>query len=1216
MDSPSPSENGSAKVPNRKSSTSTLLHAFRNLTTRSFSSTQSPPLHAVSTSASLAATTSERDTLWSSHIGTSTDRTSGFDSTRQSVPATQDFPLLVGASAELNALYFRLQPGKPLPGRISAALDVCAFLDKQKVKEVIPLWEAGKDLVNDASVDAVEAGLKLLISCIKAVELSLLEKALFWDYLLAYEKSDQLALRLEALKVLTDSGRNIEGLQPALPTYIAKITQEAFVKAAAVRKKHHKSKGDPSSSAEQNLSNIFQFTTAVVRFNSITLNDEHLGIIIKQLVSVCRSTTSKVDVTNATNVMSAMATFTNISSTTFEPCIELLCQIYCQIDSLKDQTWSFFKLLFHSNLKNDAISILFGILQVSDGEAPKSSADTFTVQGAFFILRKLTLDNGMDGLPDISLATFATAVDISLERIKDPSYTLDVLRFYECVLDEPILQNRLVVDIDWVYFIRSLEKCYMTWAGSSIRDEYSSKSNGSANGSSKQDVDNRSEKYRSQSMQIFNDIIDKLCLAFDDLNVIHQDEAIKLFLRLGDDLNNQGMKVLLSHLESRPILMPPSFGTPAQVWQHVAVHVAQNISRPSALRMEAYAYLIKRFEGVRHLPDDEIEAYTSLVLQKMDIEEDPAVMEMLASFAAMLLATNLRDLLFDSVIAKVRAAVFNHLSKMTPAGSRRPSVGLIIPERTSQPSLRRLVVRHVIRLFLTVMNQSGHHADALFHFILDVAGTDRLDADARICALKLLFRIRCTSDHRIFIRATSESESIAAVVCRTIDTVVLAQPLSDATRDHRNASTGQIPSTGTKKGLNLVKSIPPLWYYPGPKALPQEPSETPSLVLYAQFPDKEHIAHITTLPINIWLESVIHILQQPNPDWEIYSYTLVHLGAQLKNKALFDGTSKQIGLLRNIICHQIRSSSFQTPPGYTSLKKADVAICLFHILTMLIGYNEHFAKSEVDDIVKMFILGIGSWDGTSKWCIHALSLCCHEIPLSVSKSLGDILLKMSQIITQQKIAMHILEFLCSLARLPEIYKNCTEHEYRMLFAVSFRYLEWARHQRQKSEETTNTLSPPTVKGNKRYSDSIRELKVPTEPDDPQKDKLDADLPQYVYALAYHVITFWFMALKLQDRPLFMQLIAKNLMYEESPGKFVIEDQGMVTLDMMERIAYSDRDETAYSPDFAKPTDGEIQKQTWIVGMSLLTIETAGRSGLSQLIRRRPVCPSSSLRLEF
>jgi hypothetical protein len=78
-----------------------------------------------------------------------------------------------------------------------------------------------------------------------------------------------------------------------------------------------------------------------------------------------------------------------------------------------------------------------------------------------------------------------------------------------------------------------------------------------------------------------------------------------------------------------------------------------------------------------------------------------------------------------------------------------------------------------------------------------------------------------------------------------------------------------------------------------------------------------------------------------------------------------------------------------------------------------------------------------------------------------------------------------------------------------------------------------------------------------------------------------------------------------LTYTDNSGVEHIEDQGLVTMDMMDKIAYSDRDETKHDPDFAKETDGEVSQRTYIIGYSLLTVETAGRTGLSQLTRRRP-----------
>ena len=44
-------------------------------------------------------------------------------------------------------------------------------------------------------------------------------------------------------------------------------------------------------------------------------------------------------------------------------------------------------------------------------------------------------------------------------------------------------------------------------------------------------------------------------------------------------------------------------------------------------------------------------------------------------------------------------------------------------------------------------------------------------------------------------------------------------------------------------------------------------------------------------------------------------------------------------------------------------------------------------------------------------------------------------------------AIHILEFLTSLARMPELFKNFREEEYKIVFGVSFRYLQYVRDQR-------------------------------------------------------------------------------------------------------------------------------------------------------------------------
>jgi hypothetical protein len=97
-----------------------------------------------------------------------------------------------------------------------------------------------------------------------------------------------------------------------------------------------------------------------------------------------------------------------------------------------------------------------------------------------------------------------------------------------------------------------------------------------------------------------------------------------------------------------------------------------------------------------------------------------------------------------------------------------------------------------------------------------------------------------------------------------------------------------------------------------------------------------------------------------------------------------------------------------------------------------------------------------------------------------------------------------------------------------------------------------------------------------------------------------------MALKMEDRAKQIPWITKNLYYTDGLGRQFMEEQGEVILDIMNMVAYTDRDETTRDESFAKPGDGEVWKKTWIVGNGLVTIETAARTGTSVVTTRRPV----------
>jgi hypothetical protein len=524
-------------------------------------------------------------------------------------------------------------------------------------------------------------------------------------------------------------------------------------------------------------------------------------------------------------------------------------------------------------------------------------------------------------------------------------------------------------------------------------------------------------------------------------------------------------------------------------------------------------------------------------------------------------------------------------------------------------------------MFLDLMNSHCDKSVALFNALVNIAKSNHCEVDARLSAMKLLFRLRADWASRIFITNDLDIGFLAASICRTDASIAkkrgeeTAQSLRMSRNDHgtpvrasRGVSFGQshapdrnlpvrTPSTAGPKGSKYNQ---PMWKYPDTEALPREMHTTisPVLVSYSQTAEDDDSASSTstertkrTVAMSTWLDAVLSILH--GSDWEIYSFVLVHLPSQLSNHAVFQAAIPQIQELRRFICDEIRRDAFPEPPNVFGLRKADVAICLYQSLTMILSYHAHFQKSEEDDIVKTFAIGISQWERCAKSCIHALSICCHELPLSMSKSLVQILNQMAAIITQPHVSIHILEFLSCLSRLHNVYVNFREEEFRTVFAICFRYLDYAREKRHsnRSSRTSEPSTPATA--HSAQLDHAHAL--------PPSD----DLPQYVHALAYHVIIFWFLALKLPDRANHVSWIVRKLFTEVDGTGQQVEEQALTSVDFMQRVTYADVDESAEDPYFTEERFGQIGKKRWLIGNSIVTVKQGTITGWAHIVKRQP-----------
>lgn len=709
----------------------------------------------------------------------------------------------------------------------------------------------------------------------------------------------------------------------------------------------------------------------------------------------------------------------------------------------------------------------------------------------------------------------------------------------------------------------------------------------------------------------------------DALDFVSREAVMELFLQFSHRVSDATEEKTIQYFAKERYLNPSNSDW-LNLCRNLVAGVLRDVTRPRALRILAIHSLRETYDTVEQLcADGAVLQCGALLLDSIEPEDDVEVLHELVEFAV-----EVAERATMANFVNVVQVLERRLGRPRPwpaAGSPSwPSYPLRAKEDHRFGSPCNVIATALVRLFTRSVTHAAQKTRILYESLRAIAGNDKYDHDARLTALKLLFRLRADARHALIVSSSSEGERIATELCRTEETAVIPARFDESApseqtrledtapwREQRkiagsspHSSLNRHPSRATAISGRVSKPIPPLWMYPGPKGLPEEPAPESSRAVFshidaARYPLSDDIHD---MEITLWLELIISLLQRP-PDWEIYSYVLVHLGPQLSNQALVRSCVVQLRMLRNVLCEQVRNSSFHEPPPHTLLKKADVAVCLFHILTVIISYHEYFEKSEEDDLVKAFLQGIVQWDRTSKWCIHALSVCCFEIPLSVSKSLDGIVQKMSQIITKPATAIHILEFLTSLARLPDLFKNFREDEFKLVFGVCFRYLQ---HMRDLRDRVTNTNSLHSGHRTLRHSGPSRDFTASPDQNANKTRSIEEDLPQYLYSLAYHVITFWFMALKMEDRPKQIPWITRNLYYTDNTGRLVMEEQGQVIVDIMNIVAYTDRDRTTRDENFAKPGDGEVCKKTWIVGHGLVTLETAGRTGVTLVTTRRPV----------
>ncbi|XP_055991187.1 tuberin isoform X2 [Sorex fumeus] len=234
-----------------------------------------------------------------------------------------------------------------------------------------------------------------------------------------------------------------------------------------------------------------------------------------------------------------------------------------------------------------------------------------------------------------------------------------------------------------------------------------------------------------------------------------------------------------------------------------------------------------------------------------------------------------------------------------------------------------------------------------------------------------------------------------------------------------------------------------------------------------------------SLPYARLFRALLQCLKQET-DWKVLKLVLSRLPESLRYKVLVFTSPCSVDQLSAALCSMLSGPKTLerlrgTPEGFS---RTDLHLAVVPVLTALISYHDYLDKARQRELV--YCLEQGLIFRCASQCVVALAICSVEMPDVIIKALPVLVVKLTHISATASMAVPLLEFLSTLARLPHLYRNFAAEQYASVFAISLPY--------------TN----------------------------PSK------FNQYIVCLAHHVIAMWFIRCRLPFRKDFVPYITKGL----------------------------------------------------------------------------------------
>lgn len=1039
-------------------------------------------------------------------------------------------------------------------------------------------------------------------------------------------------VQIEALESLTRDGRNVAPFASELADFLIKTLKDLFSNVERVREGSNGSNADLNfwrtqsnssrpqsdiradrsrdidrerislvrepSGAEKALLDTFYLITNMLQHNPDSFVGPQLKSLVDAVLKISKSTTMRRALRGSLKILIAITEFSRLPEGKLRPVVFNLCAVLGNRSfKFKEEAWTCLARLLKSQDCDEVASLLFDLL-VKTSDIPESR-QAVTLHGALLCVQRLARSSDEAILNtqnlDALMHCMASCYDSPHIEVTDLCET-----FLALLSNKTIMQS--VAHNDWDIIRHKLDQ-----ADESRRAQ-------------------RSDFARTPSQVLICSVITASSPFYgfvhgywtktsgsepeDDPRV----EAIGNKILALLDVFQQDLSLEKAHLALRTLLHLAQ-AAPVLIAATIDKMMAFSLFELTQVNWSAHLHMAISFAGTG---SSVLEQTTTSVLEIFSkiypsLRQHPAYQ---ATYEGLLFSLCSSALSTSPLPLPIVNSLINLFGDIGASLSLRTFVVLLQVITTecgidsSKTSLMDAVLNLpdcLLRLFLSCYRQSYFKTNAVYGLLLKVLKLSKLTT-TKLRIASLLSRLRCDSDYAMKITSLPEPQDIASNLCRSMPLDSKCESLYTPSKRPSLYGQDDPPRTGRSSAININKIsrsrsatrsriakdrrlmiVPPQWVQDGSaKDSPQPSALDVSLVVYAANP-ADNDSHI--LDLGQWLDFAIEVLNG-HGDWELYTFILVHLPLQLSNCSLFRNQVRSLQILHSTLITQLGNGDFEEPPKDSGIRKGDVALCLYQVLVILVPYHYLFGRRMADDTIRTFRIGAEKWDRTAKTCIHALALCCHEMPQSIERHINGITEMMQKRITQNELAVDILEFLGCLVRTPEAYASAEGAFYRRIFAICVRYLQHTWETRYTSTETLKHRSSVVPS---RQSGSSAEL---VQTNDFELANEAHGTSEYVFAIVYQTMIFWFLAIDVRQRAQHVAWLTQELSWKDEMGVDHMHEQSLVILDMMHRTAFSDLGETESAPEFAAP-EAKTVKKAWLVGMCILTTELLVDRGLDQ-----------------